>query len=93
MTASEITHDPARQRYSLMADGKEAYLTYERPRPGVRNFTHTIVPGAIGGRGYGQRLVKRAVEDAIAAGDRLTASCWFARALIDKSPEWTALKA
>lgn len=93
MTASEITHDPARRRYSLVADGKEAYLTYVHPRPGVRNITHTIVPDAIGGRGYGQRLVKRAVEDAIEAGDRLMASCWFARALIDKSAEWAALKA
>lgn len=42
MTSNEITHDPARRRYSLVADGKEAYLTYEQPRPGVRNITHTI---------------------------------------------------
>lgn len=93
MSSADITHDAARRRYSLMADGIEAYVTYEYPRPGVRNITHTIVPDAVGGRGYGQQLVRRAVEDAIAAGEQLQASCWFARALIDKRPEWAAHKA
>ena len=93
MNASEITHDAARQRYSLIADGVEAYLTYERPRPGLRHITHTIVPDQIGGRGYGQRLVHRIMEDIIAAGERVSSACWYASALIEKTPDWAALKA
>lgn len=88
-----ITHDEARQRYSLFADGVEAYLTYERPRPGHRQITHTIVPDSIGGRGLGKRLVTRVMEDIIASGETVSASCWYAKALIDKVPEWAALEA
>lgn len=90
MTATAITLDAARQRYSLIDGGVEAYLTYEYPRAGVRNITHTIVPDVIGGRGHGKVLVRRAVEDAIAAGERLEASCWYAREQFANHPEWAA---
>lgn len=91
--SADITHDAARQRYSLIIDGVEAYLTYERPRPGLRHITHTIVPDAIGGRGLGKKLVTRIIDDIKADGERVTSSCWYASALIDKFPEWAALKA
>jgi len=93
MSATDITHDPAHQRYSLIVDGTEAYLTYERPRPGQRKITHTIVPDAIGGRGLGQRLVARAMADIIEDDETVSSSCWFAKALIDKTPDWAARKA
>ena len=57
-----ITHDAARQRYSLILDGVEGYLTYERRQPGVRHITHTIVPPAIGGRGIAGKLVQAAFD-------------------------------
>ena len=90
MSSETITHDAVRRRYSLVVDGTEAYLTYERVRADVIHITHTIVPDAIGGRGLGKQLVTRAVEDAIAAGDRLSSSCWYATALIEKKPAWAA---
>ena len=54
------------------------------------HITHTIVPDRIGGRGLGKRLVTRAMEDAIVAGDKVSSSCWYATALIEKKPDWTA---
>jgi uncharacterized protein len=92
MTAG-ITHDEKRQRYSLVIDGIEAYLTYERPKPGVRKVTHTIVPDALGGRGLGKRLVAQIMTDIAAQNETVASSCWFATALIDKTPEWAALRA
>ncbi|ABI75800.1 conserved domain protein [Hyphomonas neptunium ATCC 15444] len=88
-----ITHDTARQRYSLIVDGVEGYLTYERRQPGVRHITHTIVPDAIGGRGLGKRLVDAILNDIKADGEKVTSSCWYASGVIDKTPEWAALKA
>ena len=93
MTAREIIHDPGRQRYSLLVEGVEAYLTYEIRQPGVRHITHTIVPDAIGGRGFGKRLVTRIMEDIEAAGEKVTSTCWYASGVIDKTPGWAALKA
>lgn len=90
MTAQTITHDAARKRYSLIRDGVEAYLTYERPRPGLRHITHTIVPDAIGGRGLGKQLVTRIMEDIIAEGEQVSSACWYASALIEKNADWTA---
>jgi hypothetical protein len=88
-----ITHDAARQRYSLIIDGVEGYLTYERRQPGVRHITHTIVPDAIGGRGIGKKLVTAIMDDIKADGEKVASSCWYASALIDKTPDWAALKA
>ena len=86
--SDEIRHDAARQRYSLVIDGVEAYLTYERPKPGQRHITHTIVPDALGGRGIGKKLVTRVMGDIIAAGETVSSSCWFASGVIDKTPDW-----
>lgn len=93
MSDTTITHDETHQRYSLFQDGLEAYLTYDRPQAGHKHITHTIVPGALGGRGIGKRLVTRAMEDSVAAGETVSSSCWFASALIEKNPEWAALQA
>ena len=86
MSGETISHDVDARRYSLIIEGTEAYLTYERPAPDRIHITHTIVPDKIGGK----RLVTRAMEDAIAAGDKVSSSCWYATALIEKKPEWTA---
>lgn len=86
--SGEIRHDAARQRYSLVIDGVEAYLTYERPKPGHRHITHTIVPDALGGRGLGKKLVTRIMDEIIAAGETVSSSCWFATGVIDKSPDF-----
>ncbi|MBU1286892.1 MAG: N-acetyltransferase [Alphaproteobacteria bacterium] len=90
MSDAEIKHDKDARRYSVVIEGTEAYLTYERPTPDRIHVTHTIVPDAIGGRGLGKRLVTRAMEDAIAAGDKVSSSCWYASGLIEKTPEWSA---
>ena len=90
---SEITHDENLMRYSLFRDGLEAYLTYERPRTGHRHITHTLVPGPLGGRGLGKQLVRRIMADIIAAGETVSSSCWFATALIERTPEWAGTQA
>ena len=86
--SEDIRHDAARQRYSRVIDRVEAYLTYERPKPGHRHITHTIVPDALGGRGLGKKLVTRIMDDIIAAGETVSSSCWFATGVIDKSPDY-----
>ncbi|MGA1343192.1 MAG: GNAT family N-acetyltransferase [Hyphomonas sp.] len=85
---TEITHDAVRQRYSLVIAGVEAYLTYERPAPGHRHITHTIVPDSLGGQGLGKKLVTRIMDDIIAAGETVSSSCWFATGLIGTRPDW-----
>ena len=41
-----IEHDAARRRFTTKLPSGEAYLSYERPRSGVLDLQHTIVPEA-----------------------------------------------
>ena len=83
-----IQHVASESRYSLTIGGVEAYLTYESPLSDLIRITHTIVPDSLSGRGVGKQLVTRAVTDAIKDGKRISSSCWFATALIEKDAKW-----
>ena len=75
-------------RYYVSLDGHVAEMTYSRAGESIIIIDHTGVPQALGGRGIGQALVKRAVDDARAEGRRIVPLCPYAKAQIDKHPEW-----
>lgn len=75
-------------RYVVRLDGHEAEMTWSKAGTSRIIIDHTGVPKALGGRGIGQAMVKRAVEDARAAGIRIVPLCPFAKAQIEKHPEW-----
>jgi hypothetical protein len=63
-------------------------MTYSRSSPALIIIDHTEVPDALRGRGVGQALVLRAVEDARREGFRIIPLCPFARAQFERHPEW-----
>lgn len=75
-------------RYLTTIDGHTAEMTYSRAGTARIIIDHTSVPDALRGKGAGQALVKRAVEDARAEGIRIIPLCPFAKAQIDKHPDW-----
>lgn len=75
-------------RYVITIDGHEAEMTYSKAGTSRLIIDHTGVPDALRGKGAGQALVKRAVEDARAAGIKIIPLCPFAKAQIAKHPEW-----
>ena len=79
---------PTSGRYVVMVDGHEAELTFSKAGTTRIIIDHTEVPGALAGRGVGVALVKRAVEDARAAGIKIIPLCPYARAQIEKHKEW-----
>ncbi|TDL75251.1 N-acetyltransferase [Palleronia sediminis] len=85
-----ITRDvtETKGRYTATVDGHEAEMTYSRAGPQTIIIDHTAVPDALRGRGVGQALVQRGVEDARAEGRRIVPLCPFAKAQIDRHPEW-----
>lgn len=90
MSAEAIQREQSdtKGRYSLTLDGHTAELTYSRAGTTRIIIDHTGVPAALAGRGAGKALVQRAVEDARAEGVRIVALCPFAKAQIEKHPEW-----
>ena len=75
-------------RYAATVDGHEAEMTYSRAGASLLIIDHTSVPDALRGRGVGEALVRRAVEDARAEGRRILPLCPFAKAQIARHPEW-----
>ena len=75
-------------RYVVIVDGHEAEMTYSRAGDTLIIIDHTHVPDALRGRRIGERLVRRAVEDARGAGKSIIPLCPFAKATIARHPEW-----
>ena len=75
-------------RYVVRLAGHEAEMTYSRAGAKLIIIDHTGVPSELGGRGVGQALVLRAIEDARTEGFRIIPLCPFAKAQFDKHPDW-----
>jgi hypothetical protein len=75
-----------KRRYELDLDGQAAIATYRR-KDGVVTFLHTEVPEALRGRGSAKELVKGALEDVRARGEKIVPRCPFVAAYVKKHPE------
>lgn len=75
-------------RYVVHLDGEEAEMTYSRAGASRIIIDHTGVPDGMRGLKVGLALVKRAVEDARAEGIKIIPLCPFAKATLEKHPEW-----
>jgi uncharacterized protein len=74
--------------YRLKVDGHLAEMTFSKAGTSMIIIDHTAVPEALRGRGIGEKLVARAVEDARAAGLKIVPLCPFAAAQFRKRPEF-----
>ena len=90
MSEIEITREDGetKGRYVAVVDGHEAEMTFSKAGPKRIIIDHTGVPEALKGKGVGKAFVQRAVEDARAGDYKLTPLCPFAKATLDKHPEW-----
>ncbi|GHA33237.1 hypothetical protein GCM10007989_31770 [Devosia pacifica] len=75
-------------RYRLVIDDVEAEMTYSRAGESLIIIDHTEVPTALRGRKVGERLVRQAIEDARREGVTIVPLCPFAKAQIERHPEW-----
>lgn len=84
----EREEGPSKGRYFARLDSVQAEMTYSRAGESMIIIDHTEVPNAMRGRSVGQALVQRAVEDARAEGHSIIPLCPFAKAQIERHPEW-----
>ncbi|MCQ8185920.1 GNAT family N-acetyltransferase [Parvularcula maris] len=86
----EITRreDDSKGRYAVTLDGHTAEMTYSRAGEKLIIIDHTGVPEGLRGRGVGEALVQRGVEDARAEGRKILPLCPFAKRQIEKHQEW-----
>ena len=74
-------------------DGSEASLLFHERTPGTNAITYVEVPSRHREQGNGEILVRRAVDDARAAGKNVAPLCSFARRVFQAEPAWADLRA
>ena len=83
-----------RGRYWIETEAGEAELTYQVGEQGdLIVINSTFVPVGARGGGVAFALVLRAIEDARAAGRKIDPVCPYVDLLVDRNPEWRALRA
>jgi predicted GNAT family acetyltransferase len=87
-TAFEVVHLPEKRRYEIRDDGKAVGAAHYRREPGRVVFTHTKVSDAYAGQGLGALLVKAAVDDVRASGQRIVPVCPFVGAFLRRHREY-----
>jgi predicted GNAT family acetyltransferase len=90
MADIQITRDDSETggRYSTMVNGEEAEMTYSRAGKSRIIIDHTGVPDSMRGLKVGLALVEQAVKDARAENFKIIPLCPFAKAMLEKHPEW-----
>jgi hypothetical protein len=82
-----VRHNEAASRYELDTPHGLAIAVY-REQAGSRVFTHTEVPPADEGHGFGAELVRAALDDTKARGLKIVPACSFVAAYVRRHPEF-----
>lgn len=90
MEIPEVRHNEAAQRYEVETGGYSAVAEYAW-QDGKQVFTHTFVPPELRGKGLAEKLVRRALEDARAAGRKVIPACSYVGVFIERNPEFKPL--
>jgi uncharacterized protein len=91
--ALEVRDDPAQARYELLADGHLVGFTEYDERDGLFVFPHTVITAPVRGAGYGETLVRGALDDARRRGWRIVPECPFVAHFVADHPEYADLVA
>lgn len=80
---------PSKGRYVARIEGlPDAEMTFSRASPRLVIVDHTGVPDEMRGMGVGKALVAQIVEDARERQFKIIPLCPFAKATIERTPEW-----
>ena len=89
----DFERDDAGHRYLAHLDGEPAVIAFREAASGVLDFHHTEVPEAMQGKGVGDELVRRALDDVRERGLEVIPTCPFVAAYIRRHPEYGDLVA
>jgi predicted GNAT family acetyltransferase len=87
-----IQHDAAAGLFTADVAGGRGLLQY-RLKDGVMKIVHTEVPPELSDHGIAAELMRTALETARANGWRVVPACSYARAYLQRHPEYADLLA
>jgi predicted GNAT family acetyltransferase len=86
-----VARNEGQFRYEALIDGEVAGFAQFRSSPGRAVFWHTEVDPAYAGKGVGSTLVRAALDDVRARGEKVVAQCTFIAAYVKRHPEYADL--
>jgi predicted GNAT family acetyltransferase len=86
-TTTEIRRAEERSRYELHVDGELVGVCEYAERDGLVLFPHTEIAYDHRGEGFGEVLVRGALEDVRARGQKVVPGCWFVAQYFDLHPD------
>ena len=87
----EVTDNPDKARFEIVADGELAGFAQYHLRDGVISFTHTQTDDRFRGHGLGSRLVRASLDEARARHLVVLPYCPFVRSWITEHSEYADL--
>ncbi|WP_280505257.1 GNAT family N-acetyltransferase [Nocardia farcinica] len=83
-----VTRNADKSRYEIfLGDQLAGFVEYEESGDRI-DFVHTEIDDAFSGKGLGSALAKGALDDAVAGGRAIVATCRFIAGYIDRHPEY-----
>ena len=87
----EVTDNPDKARFEIVADGELAGFAQYHLRDGVIAFTHTQTDDRFRGHGLGSRLVRASLDEARTRHLVVLPYCPFVRSWITEHDEYADL--
>ncbi|HEY8534473.1 MAG TPA: GNAT family N-acetyltransferase [Micromonospora sp.] len=86
-----VEDNPARRRFEILVDGCLAGFAVYELRQDTVVFLRTEINGAAQGRDVGEDLVRRALEQVRARGERVAVECPVVATYIERHPDYADL--
>jgi hypothetical protein len=90
MDQARVNDNRKLQRFELPVDGQVVFANYRR-QPGRLVITYVEAPPALRGTGAANRLMRGVAEEARAEQVKVLALCSYARAWLQRHPEYRDL--
>jgi predicted GNAT family acetyltransferase len=86
-----VQRDDAAHRYSARIDGHDAHIDFTPAGANVLDFRHTEVAAELRGHGVADTLVRQALNDVRAHGERIIATCPFVKKFLARHADYQDL--
>ena len=90
-TNINVIHNTSQSRFEATVDGLLCVADYQEIGK-VMHMTHTVVPGALEGRGIAAALVSTALDWARTQGYKVNPVCSYVRVYMQRHPETQDLR-
>jgi predicted GNAT family acetyltransferase len=91
--ATDVRRIEERSRYELLVDGELAGIADYREQGDVLVLPHTEVDASRRGQGLGAVLVRGALDDVRARGQKVVPACWYVAEFLEQHADYADLRA